>query len=86
MTEPTSVSNWNVPNVLTAIRMVLVPVFAYVLLAFPDDPGMRWLATGIFVVAIATDALDGRIALANATRETGAAGLDARAWRLPWVV
>ena len=62
MTEPTRVSNWNVPNVLTAIRMVLVPVFAYVLLAFPDDPGMRWLATGIFVVAIATDAIDGKIA------------------------
>ncbi|NLE17380.1 MAG: CDP-diacylglycerol--glycerol-3-phosphate 3-phosphatidyltransferase [Propioniciclava sp.] len=62
MTEPTRVSNWNVPNVLTAVRMVLVPVFAYVLLAFPDDPAMRWLATGIFVVAIATDAIDGKIA------------------------
>ena len=62
MTEPTRVSNWNVPNVLTAIRMVLVPVFAYVLLAFPDDPAMRWLATGIFVVGIATDAIVGKIA------------------------
>ena len=62
MSEATKVSNWNVPNVLTAIRMVLVPVFAWVLLSYPDDPTMRWVATGIFVVAIATDALDGNIA------------------------
>lgn len=62
MTEATKVSNWNVPNVLTAIRMVMVPIFAWVLLAYPDDPTMRWVATAIFVVAIATDALDGRIA------------------------
>ncbi len=62
MTEAKQVSNWNVPNVLTAIRMVMVPIFAWVLLAYPDDPTMRWVATAIFVVAIATDALDGRIA------------------------
>lgn len=62
MSEATKVSNWNVPNVLTALRMVLVPVFAWVLLSYPDDPTMRWVATGIFVVAIATDALDGNIA------------------------
>ncbi len=54
--------NWNVPNVLTAVRMVLVPVFAWALLAHPDDPTMRWGATAIFVIAIATDALDGNIA------------------------
>lgn len=62
MTEAVKVSNWNVPNVLTALRMVMVPVFAWVLLSWPDDPTMRWVATAIFVVAIATDALDGRIA------------------------
>ena len=55
-------NNWNVPNVLTAVRMVLVPVFAWVLLAHAQDPLMRWVATVIFVVAIATDAVDGRIA------------------------
>lgn len=62
MTEQAKVSNWNVPNVLTAIRMVMVPVFAWVLLAYPLDPTMRWIATLIFLVAIATDAVDGRIA------------------------
>lgn len=64
MSETKTVSNWNVPNVLTALRVVMVPVFAWVLLAYPLDPTMRWVATGIFVVAIATDALDGRIARA----------------------
>ena len=58
----TKPSNWNVPNVLTAVRMVLVPVFAWVLLAYPQDPTMRWVATAIFVIAIATDAIDGNIA------------------------
>ena len=45
-------SNWNVPNVLTALRIVLVPVFAWVLLAHPADPVWRWWATAVFVVAI----------------------------------
>ncbi len=62
MTEQAKVSNWNVPNILTAARIVMVPIFAWVLLAYPHDPTMRWVATGIFLVAIATDALDGNIA------------------------
>lgn len=61
MSEPKP-SNWNVPNVLTAVRLVMVPIFAWVLLAYPQDPTMRWVATAIFVVAILTDALDGNIA------------------------
>ncbi len=64
MSEAKAVSNWNVPNVLTALRVVMVPVFAWVLLTYPQDPTMRWAATAVFVVAIATDALDGRIARA----------------------
>ena len=55
-------SRLNAANALTLLRLVLVPVFAWVLLSYPDDPTMRWVATGIFVVAIATDALDGNIA------------------------
>ncbi|WP_347347278.1 CDP-diacylglycerol--glycerol-3-phosphate 3-phosphatidyltransferase [Nigerium sp.] len=55
-------SNLNVPNALTALRLVLVPVFAWLLLAFPADPAMRWWATVVFLLAIATDAVDGRIA------------------------
>ena len=62
MSEQAKVSNWNVPNVLTALRVVMVPVFAWVLLAHAQDPAMRWIATAVFLIAIATDALDGRIA------------------------
>ena len=64
MSEAKTVSNWNVPNILTALRVVMVPVFAWLLLAYPQDTTMRWVATAVFVVAIATDALDGRIARA----------------------
>jgi CDP-diacylglycerol--glycerol-3-phosphate 3-phosphatidyltransferase len=55
-------SSLNVPNALTAFRLVLVPVFAYVLLSHPDDTGWRIASSVIFALAIFTDALDGRIA------------------------
>lgn len=55
-------SNWNVPNVLTAARVVMVPIFAWLLLAYSGDPVMRWWATGVFILAILTDAADGKIA------------------------
>ncbi len=57
-------SNWNVPNALTTLRLVMVPLFAWLLLASPADLGMRLGATAVFVVAILTDMLDGRIARA----------------------
>ncbi len=60
--RPGKPSNWNVPNVLTAIRLVLVPLFAWLLLAHPADPGMRWAANAVFIVAILTDMADGKIA------------------------
>jgi CDP-diacylglycerol---glycerol-3-phosphate 3-phosphatidyltransferase len=55
-------SAWNIPNALTAFRLVLVPLFAFVLLSHPDDPEWRIASTVIFVLAIFTDFLDGRIA------------------------
>ncbi|MBA8795439.1 CDP-diacylglycerol--glycerol-3-phosphate 3-phosphatidyltransferase [Friedmanniella endophytica] len=53
---------WNVPNALTAFRIVLVPVFAVVLLGHPHDIGWRVAATVIFALAIATDFVDGYLA------------------------
>lgn len=53
---------WNVPNALTLLRLVLVPVFVAVFLAHPHDFGWRLAATAVFVVAILTDSLDGQIA------------------------
>jgi CDP-diacylglycerol--glycerol-3-phosphate 3-phosphatidyltransferase len=51
---------WNVANVLTMIRIVLVPVF----LAFLFTGGTAWrvAALGTFCVASFTDLLDGRLA------------------------
>ena len=59
---PGQPSVWNVANLLTILRLLMVPVLGWVLLTWPDDRAMRWVATGIFVLAIATDAVDGRIA------------------------
>jgi CDP-diacylglycerol--glycerol-3-phosphate 3-phosphatidyltransferase/cardiolipin synthase len=58
---------WNLPNILTMLRIVLVPFFVWFLLA--DAPGLhsqsglwRWAAVLAFAVAIYTDKLDGDIA------------------------
>ena len=55
-------SPWNVPNALTAFRLVLVPVFAWMLLAHPAEPGWRFATAVVFTVAILTDTLDGHLA------------------------
>ena len=55
-------SQWNVPNVLTGIRMLLVPVFAWMLLTHPHEMDWRIWTTVVFCIAIATDFVDGRVA------------------------
>jgi CDP-diacylglycerol---glycerol-3-phosphate 3-phosphatidyltransferase len=56
-------SNWNVPNALTALRIVMVPVFGWALLHHGgESQAWRWLAYGLFVVAMITDKIDGDIA------------------------
>jgi len=59
-------SAWNIANALTVLRLALVPVFAWFLL---QDGGhstrYRLLAAGVFVVATATDRIDGDIARAK---------------------
>lgn len=50
------------PNALTILRLVLVPVFLVLLFAHPLDFGWRLAATGAFGVAILTDLLDGKLA------------------------
>ncbi len=62
---PAAPSPWNLPNALTVLRLVLVPVFVWLLFAHPQDVTWRLGATAAFIVAIVTDALDGRIARAR---------------------
>jgi CDP-diacylglycerol--glycerol-3-phosphate 3-phosphatidyltransferase len=56
-------NNWNVPNALTALRILMVPFFAWALLV--DDgqsSGWRWVAWGLFILAMITDKIDGDLA------------------------
>jgi CDP-diacylglycerol--glycerol-3-phosphate 3-phosphatidyltransferase len=60
---PRPVSLYNPANVLTAARIVLVPVFvAFVVISGMTDSGWRILACLTFCVASATDFADGWIA------------------------
>ncbi len=59
----TPASNANIANIITVIRILLVPVFIWLL--FLDDHAdgpWRWIATALFVLAIATDGVDGHLA------------------------
>jgi CDP-diacylglycerol---glycerol-3-phosphate 3-phosphatidyltransferase len=57
------VSIANVPNIITVVRILFVPVFVWLLLADAGELGLgRYLAGILFIVAIATDALDGYLA------------------------
>ena len=56
-------SNWNVPNALTTLRILLVPVFGWALLQDGGDSSTwRWVAFAIFAVAMVTDKIDGDLA------------------------
>jgi CDP-diacylglycerol--glycerol-3-phosphate 3-phosphatidyltransferase len=58
-----AVSNWNLPNVLTGLRIVLVPFFGFALLHDGGDSILwRCIATALFFVAMVTDKIDGDIA------------------------
>lgn len=63
-TPPTAEpSAWNLPNALTVVRILLVPVFLVLLL---NDGGQdlttRWWALAVFLLAMATDKIDGDLA------------------------
>ena len=56
-------SNWNVPNALTTLRILLVPFYGWALLVDGGDSvTWRTVAWGIFFAAMVTDKIDGDIA------------------------
>jgi CDP-diacylglycerol--glycerol-3-phosphate 3-phosphatidyltransferase len=56
-------SNWNLPNALTTLRIIMVPFFAWALLVDGGDSVLwRTVAWAIFAAAMVTDKVDGDIA------------------------
>jgi|SRR5690554_3802548 len=88
------------PNILTALRLVAVPVMVALFVADAGrDGAQRWGALVIFVVAAATDLLDGYLArrwkvvssfgkladpIADKVLALAALGMLAAAHELPW--
>jgi CDP-diacylglycerol--glycerol-3-phosphate 3-phosphatidyltransferase len=59
----TSPSAWNIANGLTILRILLVPVFGWLLLADGGrEPSLRYWAAAAFAGAMVTDSIDGDLA------------------------
>ena len=59
-------SPWNVPNALTVLRILMVPLFLVLLLADGgNDVTLRWWALIVFLLAMFTDFVDGYLARRN---------------------
>ena len=50
------------PNLITSLRLALVPLVLWLLLEFWDDSVIRFIAMVILIIAASTDGLDGSIA------------------------
>ena len=49
----------NIPNALTVMRLMLVPIFGYFLLVAPQTGVNQWISATVFLVAALTDFIDG---------------------------
>ena len=59
----TQVSNANIANIITAIRILVAPVFLWMVFIDGGEDGVwRWFAALLFIAAIATDGIDGALA------------------------
>jgi len=69
----TPASTGNLANIITVVRILLAPVFIWLLLADNGELGpVRWVAAGLFIIAIATDGVDGLLARRqNLVTDTG---------------
>ena len=57
------VSNGNIANIITVVRILLAPLFVWWVLLDGGEHGVwRLLAAALFIAAIATDGLDGALA------------------------
>ena len=57
------VSNGNIANIITVVRILLAPLFVWLVLLDGGEHGLwRFIAAALFIAAIATDGLDGALA------------------------
>ncbi|MCW8842168.1 MAG: CDP-diacylglycerol--glycerol-3-phosphate 3-phosphatidyltransferase [Rhodobacteraceae bacterium] len=54
---------WNIPNILSVLRLFAAPMVAVMFLYF-ERPAADWFALGLFIVASVTDWFDGYLARA----------------------
>jgi CDP-diacylglycerol--glycerol-3-phosphate 3-phosphatidyltransferase len=56
-------ANWNLPNVITVVRILMAPLVFWLLLADGGADGpLRWWSAVLFIIAISTDWVDGWLA------------------------
>ncbi len=56
-------STGNIANIITVVRIFLAPLFVWLLFADNHEFGlMRYIAAGLFILAIVTDSIDGLLA------------------------
>lgn len=59
----TPASLGNIANIITVVRILLAPLFVWLMMLDAGEHGLwRWLAAALFVVAITTDSVDGFLA------------------------
>jgi CDP-diacylglycerol---glycerol-3-phosphate 3-phosphatidyltransferase len=56
-------ANWNLPNAITVVRILMAPLVFWLLIADDGaDGAMRWWSAVLFIIAISTDWVDGWLA------------------------
>jgi CDP-diacylglycerol---glycerol-3-phosphate 3-phosphatidyltransferase len=61
--SPARSANWNLPNAITVVRIIMAPLVFWLLLADGGADGpMRWWGAVLFIIAISTDWVDGWLA------------------------
>ncbi len=59
----TPASMGNIANIITVVRILLAPVFVWLMVLDGGELGVwRWVAAGLFILSITTDSVDGFLA------------------------
>ena len=71
----------NLPNKLTILRTLMIPVFLFFLLTDCAGDYSKWIAVVVFILASLTDFLDGHIA-----RKYNLVTNDRISWNAPFII